>query len=684
MAVIPYIPQFIEKQYVPSTDVGLLTNILGQKQQQYNQAAQMQAGALSDIYGREVTSGFQPAIQESIKSFENKLQEAIDKRGGDLGAAIGDITGVIGSMYKDPKWKLATKAVEQQKLYEAARAKNPNLYGLRVPGSVAYTPGMTEEDVMFQVANPDDIQQAIKDIYGNLRTRTQYGTPIKTKDTPFGYLSRAITTGLTEREIQEMTKDPKVRQAVLNKMPQLQEYINNPETAQWFNNQFSEGLKSLLGDRKEELIKDLSLEAYNRNGVGQGAVQPLNIFNDLYETPEKIDVHTKISKRLNTPEPFLGIGKHSTLGYIGIEVPTNTKPSVDEFLTNFVEDKIIKGTPELQNLQTNLLLPEDYTKLEKITEFKSYIPEVKNNIKSWIKEAQKIVEGKNPLGNNVEDTLYNIVQDYVLNKEGKSSESRRKADNLAEQISSIYSQNNRKFKNILQSKVSDYYKDSSNPTGDMLLNFTTIDPFSDQGNEILTRLDNLTNPSSRTRILTPDNFEFITGDFKGEDKEDVKKAYNKKDAVINYPRIIGSGGNEDVGSIFAVQTPDNGIALAKLNIAPQYEDKILGVLGRTDLSYDRSIFENLEKFKIDAPLPGLNKPNIKYTYIPEKGHSMYITKGNEKILLDYNDIKNANIEFQKQGLSPIMLPDNISGSDPVYFKNRKTLIEVANILKNQL
>jgi len=252
MAVLGYTPQFIEQQYVPTQDIGLLSQILGQKQQQYDKAEQMKAAAIADMYNKEVTTGFQPAIQESISAFEKQLQEAVDKRGGDLGAAIGDITTSIGSMYKDPKWKLAAKAVEQQKLYEAARAKNPNLYDIRVPGSVAYTPGMTEEDLMFQVLDPEDIDKTFESLYGKYRDQTG---PISFREED-GYTIASQTKGLSPNKIKQL-KAEETYSNIYNQFPQLAGYLEqNPQVKQKLQKQIDDKLDTLFKGYDENVVKD--------------------------------------------------------------------------------------------------------------------------------------------------------------------------------------------------------------------------------------------------------------------------------------------------------------------------------------------------------------------------------------------------------------------------------------------
>lgn len=258
MAVLGYVPQFIEQQYVPTQDIGLLSNILGQKQQQYNQAAQMQAGALADIYGREVTSGFEPAAQERIKAFETKLQELTDKRGGDLGAAIGDITSTIGSMYKDPFWRTANKAVEQSKILQQQLAKNQQLRVLNDPRSLSYREDLSDEDLAYKVFDPTSVTNLINQQYAGLRDKVQE-TGLIEDPSGSGYLMSATTKGATKSEIERLKKDSSLRNQIASTLG-ISDYLEkDPELAGTVNSLIDRGIEDLYGGTKYDYKQPLKI-----------------------------------------------------------------------------------------------------------------------------------------------------------------------------------------------------------------------------------------------------------------------------------------------------------------------------------------------------------------------------------------------------------------------------------------
>lgn len=109
---IQYIPQ-----YVPM-DIGTMSDILDRKQAKYNEAyaaplafedafSQIDVGDASNIAGKNAILG----------KFQNRIQEIVDRYGGDYGAASEDIAREISKERSNPFYQLAPKAAEAAKQY---------------------------------------------------------------------------------------------------------------------------------------------------------------------------------------------------------------------------------------------------------------------------------------------------------------------------------------------------------------------------------------------------------------------------------------------------------------------------------------------------------------------------------------------------------------------------------------
>src|SRR5690554_6763805 len=103
-------PLQYQSQFVP-TDFGTVGNILGmfrqdmaQRDQMFDQSAAMEQKFLTDLYGLET---YDPEVIGSrVDSLAQKMQEAVDRRGGDYGAAAKDIARLGTREMSNPIYKL--------------------------------------------------------------------------------------------------------------------------------------------------------------------------------------------------------------------------------------------------------------------------------------------------------------------------------------------------------------------------------------------------------------------------------------------------------------------------------------------------------------------------------------------------------------------------------------------------
>lgn len=162
MPAIRYTPQFIERQYVPLNDIGLIGNIMGDKQKKHDMAMALQNEALEKAYGIELGSPLNiPERDRIIKELETNIEQAIANRGGDPANAVQDIARTIVGSRKEPFWTLNAQQAKERELLSRMRASNPGLMVLRDPGDIAVSKGMSPEDLNFVVHDPDNIQKLI-------------------------------------------------------------------------------------------------------------------------------------------------------------------------------------------------------------------------------------------------------------------------------------------------------------------------------------------------------------------------------------------------------------------------------------------------------------------------------------------------------------------------------------------
>ena len=77
MPIMRYTPQFIERQYIPTQNIGIIDEVLGQRQKEYDMAKMAEMSTIEELYGLPTTQGFQPKRDELVKGVESQIQEAV-------------------------------------------------------------------------------------------------------------------------------------------------------------------------------------------------------------------------------------------------------------------------------------------------------------------------------------------------------------------------------------------------------------------------------------------------------------------------------------------------------------------------------------------------------------------------------------------------------------------------------
>lgn len=211
MPIMKYTPQFVERQYIPMNDLGLIQKGLETKQKQWDTSKAYENQMLEQLYGISTTTGFSKGREQLIGNVQKQIEEAVSKRGGDYGAAVQDIAGIIARTGKDPFFNLNRIQMENVKGLERQLAQNPNLKILKDPRSMEYNPNLTEQDLNYQVLDPNDIATVINNTYGHLRSKEG---PLQAVNHPvFGTIARS-QKGLSDAEIAAMRTPETVNKAL--------------------------------------------------------------------------------------------------------------------------------------------------------------------------------------------------------------------------------------------------------------------------------------------------------------------------------------------------------------------------------------------------------------------------------------------------------------------------------------
>ena len=116
------VPLQYQSQFIP-TNFGQINNVLGmyrqdmnRREQQFDQAAQMENQALANIYGMETLDP--DLLTSAADDLSKRIESVVEKRGGDYGAASKDIAKLISKEARNPIYGLNRRKLEQTKLLE--------------------------------------------------------------------------------------------------------------------------------------------------------------------------------------------------------------------------------------------------------------------------------------------------------------------------------------------------------------------------------------------------------------------------------------------------------------------------------------------------------------------------------------------------------------------------------------
>lgn len=213
------IPVQYTSQFIP-TDIGAMSNLLGQRQTRYDQALAGQL-AMEDAYAQLPSTPQDIAgKQVLLNQFKTDVQSIVDRYGGDYGAASKDIARLVSKKRQDPSFQLlpqAAKLAEEQRRLQAQYG--PSAMTLReVPqvldpetGKVMVSP----EDLRYSVLDQRQLEKALETEFGN-RARMIRESGLSPSTTSPGMLVQTKTRGITDEEVPGVTEEMMTRLSNMN------------------------------------------------------------------------------------------------------------------------------------------------------------------------------------------------------------------------------------------------------------------------------------------------------------------------------------------------------------------------------------------------------------------------------------------------------------------------------------
>lgn len=267
---IEYRPQFIQ------SDIGAMQNKFNQLQQAYDQSY---AGTLAteDQFNQLQVDPRDIALKnEIVGGFKNRVQEIVDRYGGDWGAASKALAKEVINTKSNQFFPLASRryqlAEEQRKLASQPGSiiiKNINDINLRDKEGNWINPDQLD----YQVTTRDYLEDQLKKLYAGRASKIN---ELGYRAGPTGYKEKLTSEGLLEKEVaptaQEMAQS-------------LKEIYPNLDDNTIYDISFNTA-KSMVGGTKSNLIedKDWEVNEYNRRKSLENVQfnSPTNPFTSSY------------------------------------------------------------------------------------------------------------------------------------------------------------------------------------------------------------------------------------------------------------------------------------------------------------------------------------------------------------------------------------------------------------------
>ena len=344
MPVMKYTPQFIERQYIPTQNIGLIDQVLGQRQKEYDTATAMQNAAMSELYGLQTTQGFEPERNKIIEGLQGQITQAAEKRGGDYGAAAQDIAQIISKAQANPFFQRNRMAMENADMLRKLKAQNPNIFVAGDPDKMAYRDDLTPDDLQYSVINPEDVKKLVAQKYSHFGDKRLSGMKVVG-----GYDVGTYTQGPDEQQIQEILSNPQALAEIKELLPQTRG-MDSEELNQFLSSNVQQGLQAMRGNVEEKVLganihatlaakaaydKQENPDAYAHfvETSTRGIANPTNIKNakSLFNTPND-DSPTSLTKKAIFQDILKGKfdGEGNQLNPL-LKDPAAKKILIDEF-----------------------------------------------------------------------------------------------------------------------------------------------------------------------------------------------------------------------------------------------------------------------------------------------------------------------------------------------------------------
>ena len=202
---IQYTPQFVQ------TDLGLLNNIIGQRDKEYD-LAEMQQQQREDQFASLKTDAADIGLKNEIMGeYQKKAGDILERYGGDYAAAATDLAKLGSDLKANPFINLSQQrmqiAEEERKLESQLGSDAIKVQSVRnTPLRDAEGNWITPDQLKYKIYDRNRLNRMVQDEFKDRAQEVRTG-PYRTDKNLPGYKVYDVTTGITRGEVPEVADE---------------------------------------------------------------------------------------------------------------------------------------------------------------------------------------------------------------------------------------------------------------------------------------------------------------------------------------------------------------------------------------------------------------------------------------------------------------------------------------------
>ena len=277
------VPLQYQSQFIP-TNFGAVDNVLGmyrqdmnQREQQFDAAALAEQQAIAEL-GALPSYDIEGRAQR-LGELEKQFQSAVDKHGGDYGAAAKDLTRIIAKERNNPWYQFNAKQQQAMEDYRKLRLNADNIViGNPNVNYKEYEQALSEgrDPMNVSALSKNALYTKVSDIAGNW-AQQMMSNPQISSTLGGQYFAIMKQTGVTPDRLDafiETGVGQQIMQSVLASTPELEGV--NLDTAKEV---IKQGLTSAIGKTDMQLVYNRGYDA--KSGGGSGGESPFTPLTNL-------------------------------------------------------------------------------------------------------------------------------------------------------------------------------------------------------------------------------------------------------------------------------------------------------------------------------------------------------------------------------------------------------------------